>query len=260
MPVSAQNRQPDPVALELAGRLQARVPDWPVYLFGSRARGDYRPDSVVDLMVLSPKPLTAFDQTLLAYKLDPARDRLYADHIHFDIVNLTQSEFTEARHAYDHVAGDAQRDGLTPDGEHLPIVPQDNPWISCRRRIRLCRHALFHALCLAGQPENRLWQCQHAMESILKAWLAAQGAAYIETNKLGGLFGSHDIRKLCNAVRDLPGTHPWPPRTWQNMLTWSREKGTYQEVPPPARPVWTCPTRIWLWPAWLPPKPTLPLY
>ncbi len=43
---------PDPRALALAGDLQASLPDAQVLLFGSRATGDWRPSSDIDLAVI----------------------------------------------------------------------------------------------------------------------------------------------------------------------------------------------------------------
>lgn len=44
--------QADPFGLKIAAAAQANDPDATVILFGSRARGDHRPDSDVDLLVV----------------------------------------------------------------------------------------------------------------------------------------------------------------------------------------------------------------
>ena len=46
------NGAPDPRDLMLAGALQAHLPDAQVLLFGSRALGNWRPESDLDLAVI----------------------------------------------------------------------------------------------------------------------------------------------------------------------------------------------------------------
>ncbi len=209
--MSTQNRQPDPAALELAGRLQALVVDWPVYLFGSRARGDYRPDSDIDLMLLTPERLSLDEQNALVDKLYPAAASI-------QLVNLTQAEFAEARHAYGHVAGGAQRDGLTPDGEHLPMVEQNRPWPEIQNRLRLVHLNLLRAL--LSYPQNHatcLQQAQAALENALKAILALHGRRRSPDDIRYA--GTHDLDVLAAGARDLPGMPSLPDAATMKKLT-----------------------------------------
>lgn len=80
-----------------------------IILFGSRARGDARPDSDVDLLVVETEPLS------------PQRSRrkeaarlyiaLRGQAISKDILLYTRDEFERWKNSLNHVAGRAHREG-----------------------------------------------------------------------------------------------------------------------------------------------------
>ena len=53
---------PDPIALEVAGNLHGTRRPMATILFGSRARGDHRPDSDIDIMLVEEQPPAETDQ------------------------------------------------------------------------------------------------------------------------------------------------------------------------------------------------------
>jgi len=80
-----------------------------VILFGSHARGDARPDSDVDLMVIEQEPFSAQRSRRAEYsKLSKAlRDFLFAK----DILLYSCAEFDYWKDSPNHVVGRAQREG-----------------------------------------------------------------------------------------------------------------------------------------------------
>ena len=104
--------KPDPTAIAAA---QEANPGNTVILFGSRARGDHRADSDVDILIVCR------DSTAVA---DSRARRAMKEHfaqnpprLGFDIVTLTGEKFDYCRRAPNHVAGQAVRDGIIMSGE-----------------------------------------------------------------------------------------------------------------------------------------------
>ncbi len=169
--VAGLGNGPDVRALELAGRLQRLLPDTQVLLFGSRAIGDWRAGSDIDLAVIGGDSDEAEEALAQLYAAAPD-DLPYAQLFHF-----TTAEFVELRTSLPHVAGQVQRYGLTPTGEHLPLMDQDNPWPGVQQRLQGCRRHLASALKDLGSEDlvGAVYNAQMSLEIALKA---ACGAAH----------------------------------------------------------------------------------
>ena len=91
-----------------------------ILLFGSRARGDYRPDSDIDLLLIpSDGPVgKAAYQKAHAAALRKAEE-IYGCPIGVDLLEMTSDQFAYFRRARNHVAGRAVKDGVTASGERL---------------------------------------------------------------------------------------------------------------------------------------------
>lgn len=77
---------------EIAARLQRAVPELlDVLLFGSRARGDHRPDSDVDLVLILPDAADATEVLLRA------RKSLRHLGVGFDLLLLTRAQWAQLR-------------------------------------------------------------------------------------------------------------------------------------------------------------------
>ena len=163
---------PDQRALALTGDLQARLPDAQVVLFGSRAMGDWRPESDIDLAVIGG------DRDAAEEALAQLRPEVRAQLFHF-----TRAEFNTGRASLPHIAGQVQRHGLTTAGEHLPPMAQNNPWPGVQDFLHAARRKLETALILFGtQPQSGeiVLSVHGALERCLKAALGAEGVDFRE--------------------------------------------------------------------------------
>ena len=116
---------PDPRALAMASALQRHLPETRVLLFGSRATGSWQPGSDIDLAVIGVEENTA---PAIRKQVKPHSKAVYGNAAPYvQVFTFTTAEFVRCRTALPHIAGQVQRYGLTPAGEHLPPMPQDNP-------------------------------------------------------------------------------------------------------------------------------------
>lgn len=194
----AGHGEPDPRALAVAGALQRDLPEAEVLLFGSRATGNWRPRSDIDLAVIGAEEHT---EPALKRQAKPHAKTAYGEAApHVQIVHFTRAEFDRCRTSRPHIAGQVQRYGLTPHGGRLPPVAQDDPWPGIEALLKICQ-ALVRRMLLnfAGNEDGRADRDDYNFEvghSALKAALAAALAA------AGG-----DVRyddNLLDLARQLP--------------------------------------------------------
>ena len=114
---------PDPEGLAIAREIHTKVRPAEIILGGSRAVGDHRPDSDVDLMAVAP------DEDSAGRTEDILRDLLEGKH-DVPVVNvttITREEFRLTAHLAQSFAGQAARHGVTPDGRGLDYRPEREP-------------------------------------------------------------------------------------------------------------------------------------
>ena len=195
----------DPLAVALAGAVQQSVTPARVILFGSRARGDHRPDSDIDLMVITDAADTA--ATEIKAKL-AARERLRSlqTDIGVDVVTMTVNAFRRACRANQHVAGQAHNQGIWMSSESLDNItpePDGYPdhWPETVRRLQTVEEWLYHVNDMLAQesgPQRVMgFGAQQAVENALKAWLS--------THNLPRNYG-HELMPLWDEIRSLPET------------------------------------------------------
>lgn len=191
MPSEGGGQRPDPRALQLASLLQERTRPHSVYLFGSRARGDWQEQSDIDLMILSSQRLDSDAIYSLARDLQKRADQVYAgEQVPLQILNLSDSEFAWGRTSPHHLAGNVQREGLKPTGEHMPRVKQDNPWPASQERLRTVYREMCAALTMHGSRDAlyTLFHVQQALENALKGFLSAcRAESWRKTHDLASL-------------------------------------------------------------------------
>lgn len=220
--------EPDPRALAVAAELQRHLPDARVLLFGSRAVGTWQPGSDIDLAVIGEE-----DHTRVLVELEklaePHRRAVYGDDAPYvQIFAIPSARFLNLRTSLPHIAGQVQRHGLTPAGEHLPLMDPSNPWPKVQELLVACRLNLSVAFkTLADQiPHTVLFNAQGALECAVKAVLEATETKF-ERN-----------HKLVDLVESLPRDQHWlkdkfPPDRLRT-LTLVRERAMYMGVAPPA--------------------------
>ena len=118
-------KEPDRMALAIAQAVQDEMPGARVILFGSRTRGDHRPNSDTDLLIIIPDDANRVDwQTQARWKAARERERL-ATQTGCDVCIMTKSEFETNRLASRHIAGRAAAYGVEMSEERLDYPPYD---------------------------------------------------------------------------------------------------------------------------------------
>lgn len=181
----------DQRALQVAQAVCRATTSEMVILFGSRARGDYRPESDIDLLILTDSsPDRDFhDRASRAAFL--AMDRLYAPPVDVELVPMCLRDFHRARVSPNHVAGQAYRDGVTMNGDPPPYPPQaaDN-WPDIQQRFTAAwRNLRGLEINIAGDSPQEIigFLAQQAVENVLKAWVSALGDEYRNVHSIASL-------------------------------------------------------------------------
>ena len=199
MPKPPTRRPPDPKACAVARAVGEAVHPDRVILFGSRARGDFSPDSDIDLLIIGSGAVSpqAYQRTsAAAYR---TVEELYGDSISVDLVRMSEGAFRDGRRARNHVAGQAVRDGLDANGDKVSYDnPEPSNWPDIRQRMANAERELgvLKILVEANAAQEAIgFHAQQALENALKGWISALDADYRNT---------HDLTKLIAIVRQHP--------------------------------------------------------
>ena len=160
---------------------EAVHPEW-VILFGSRARGDYRPDSDIDLLILTAEPEREIGAAASKVAFQAMR-KVFDPEVNVEVLPMTSRNFHQARVAPNHVAGQVCRDGVTMNGDSLPFpaVGKPNDWPDIEQRFTASWRNLrtVEIIVAAGGPQESIgFHAQQAVENALKGWISALGARY----------------------------------------------------------------------------------
>ena len=201
-PQPPPRRAHDPKARAVAKAVYDALNPRSVILFGSRARGDFRRDSDVDLLVITDGDRLDNDEYMAACAAANAKSaEMYGARRPFgvDVVSMSADKFRRCRRAKNHVAGQAARDGVDMNGE--PIPPDEQPpdnMPDIRQRIINARRELRTLNILVegdADQEPIGFHAQQALENILKGWISALDDEYGNT---------HDLDLLMVIVRMHP--------------------------------------------------------
>ena len=171
-----------------------------VILFGSRARGDFTPDSDIDLLIITGTRNVSHEeyQRNSAAAHHKARE-VYGHSIGVDLVHLAEEDFHHCRRARNHVAGQAVRDGFDVNGEKVTYDNSDpTNWPDIRQRIINAERELRALEILVegnADQETIGFHAQQAIENALKGWISALDDDYRNT---------HDLTDLAAIVRRHP--------------------------------------------------------
>ena len=178
-----------------------------VILFGSRARGDHRPNSDLDLLVVGDGKVGSPTFEACHRAADRAVRDAYGRSVSVDITPLAADHFDFMQHGINHVAAHAAREGITPMGCRYrpPSEPQEPTLPEHHRRESMERawHARSHLTTLTNvyrlgvdsYVDSLEWdkaigeQAQRALEHALKAVIAAHGRRYPHEHKFEDLLG-----------------------------------------------------------------------
>lgn len=214
-----QPRNPDPTGLAVARAVQAATERDTVILFGSRARGDHRPDSDIDLLIVCPgQPF--FPDSLVRRIVQEQCAAWGMEPLSFDMVTMNRDQFTWACRAENHVAGQALREGVAMreenfDTSSLPADGFPDCWPDVKARLLATRRNLkaFNLIWETEPAEQEIFgfHAQQTVENVLKAWLSAAGLRYRTVHDLDVLINAllghqnESATPAGKALRDLAG-------------------------------------------------------
>jgi len=171
---------PNPEGLAAAADIQRLIHPSQVLLVGSRAVGDHRPDSDIDLMAICPNAATqaTADQTL---------EQLLHGKYDVPIVNvitITQAEFEQKARLAQSQAGQSARHGVTVHGQSFGYRPDREPspqeiqqattfWLRLAQRHLLSFTTTWESTKHLQMSYHPL-EAQAALERAIKAILTAR--------------------------------------------------------------------------------------
>ena len=166
-----------------------------VILFGSRARGDHRHDSDVDLAVVTAETELGVQERYdlreraRAAALSAAGERFR----HIDILMWTEAEYRVKKRSINHVAGRAWREGMVLYGVHETLLGEEivSELDNARELMRMCQRQLrglnnMHDETLFAE-ELFGFHAQRAAELAFKAWITLLGQRYERTHNVADL-------------------------------------------------------------------------
>ena len=214
--MTAPNRVVDRRALEVAREIHRMAEPEQTILFGSRARGDFRPDSDIDVLIIknsAPPEEWLDDLRERARKLQKAR---LPEASGIDVICMTAGEFDSRRHLRNNLANSIAKQGS-------PIMPQDPTeppeesidWDDIAGKLKDATGAADGLVAIAGagildsMDDKQIGRMgQNALENVYKAVIGAHGFEY----PTGGRDG-HNLRILADRIRQhgiLPSDAPIP--------------------------------------------------
>ena len=201
--------KPDIQAISIAQQIHEMADAEQTFLFGSRARGDHRLDSDIDVLVVKEKPqLDSWLEDLRQHARDVQKTQLpKASGI--DVICMTESEFTKGRSLRNHMANTITREGypIMPDeraGDGTDHEDERIDWDDVDKKITDATGAAtwINAIRDAGIIDvgddlqfGRV--AQNALEFAYKAVLGAHGCRYPVSGRDG-----HNLRILTDLLRE----------------------------------------------------------
>lgn len=194
---------PDPIGLAVARVAQQAAEPNTVILFGSRARGDHRPSSDVDLLVIFHK-----ETATPTSRIKRAIREYFAEHppeLGVDITPMDEERFNYSRRAKNHVSAQALRDGIIMSGERLDFAnnfQDDYPesWPDVKEKLQAAYRQLntFNRMMETGDfaQEDYGFHAQQAVGNAMKAWMSA---ADIDYRRI------HDLEDAAERTLNGPG-------------------------------------------------------
>ena len=244
---------PDPHATKIAAAIQKAVAPNLVILHGSRARGDHRPDSDLDILIVSVQQA---DQNTSAGQAAAAYMRSNPPALDLDIVSMPIEDFRKLRHAKQHIAGQADHWGIymsdysiSHDDDYRNEYPPH--WPATQRRLENAAEwsKQFNDMIEENSWNQKLlgFSAQQAVENAMRGINSAHNDPTIFRHDLDGIWThylhnhhndndprSQDLRRavddllLCTTYAD-----PDSPTGYGNWLTDYATEYRYNRNPRP---------------------------
>ncbi len=167
-----------------------------VILFGSRARGDHRHDSDVDLAVVAAEAELGVQERYDLRERSRAAAKAAAGERfrHIDILIWTEAEYRAKKRSINHVAGRAWREGVVLYGVHETLPGEEivSELDNARELMRMARGQTRALLAMAFDEETFSenifgFHAQRGAELALKAWITLLGQRYERTHNVADL-------------------------------------------------------------------------
>ena len=192
----------DPKAVAVARAVYEAARPESVILFGSRARGDYREDSDIDLMLVCEGRMSKDEYMKAQSAAGDAARAVYGTNYGVDLLPIRKSVYLRCRGGINHVAAQAARDGVDMNGEkedYEPDAERNFDWEDVRQRvINTDREIILLRILIESSdaPQEGVgFHAQQALENILKGWISAVGISYGNT---------HDLEELLKIIKTIP--------------------------------------------------------
>ena len=200
----------DPKALEIAKDLHDHIGDRAcrTYLYGSRAIGNHRPDSDVDIAVLTTVELDPATQETFSQRARELQLVHLPDAAGAEVVYYTIKDFQGERYRRNTLPNHIAKHGV-PVVSHSQFQPEreETSWEDVRI-LQTVAEDLARDLMVAAKhgtaaimSDRGLGRtAQTALESIYKATLGAMGASYPQSGR-----DAHDLSLMADLIRENPG-------------------------------------------------------
>ena len=223
---------PDAIGLAVARAAQDAARPAVIILFGSRARGDWREDSDVDLLVITEE---ADGRLARGIAYGAASDYCRRNDLPLDInaIDMTRGEFERCRRAKQHIAGQADTYGVVMSGDELERLEgygdeYPDHWPATINRIQNAEVWL--------RNYNEMVDANHWHQAMMG--MAAQQAV---ENALKGVLSVHNAatgysHQLLDTWQKLQGLEQFSQSAAEELLAAGTLLFEYLQFPDPNRP------------------------
>ena len=206
--VGQQRRTHDPAALKVAQAVKQAAGPEHVILFGSRARGDHRADSDIDLLIIGKLQVDEGYKERLDNIANRAAETLHPQTPVTDLAFMTGEQFLRERSKVNSLAHSAAKYGV----HTMPTDPEDPGyeyqadsqeaelnWKDINDRAKDSLDSLSALVGLINTNAAESWvgyAAQQALEHGYKALISALGAEYPKSGREG-----HDLSRLVQILQ-----------------------------------------------------------
>ncbi len=196
-------------------------------LFGSRARGDHRPDSDIDVLIIKePQPSERWLEELRDHARTLQKAQL-PEASGIDVICMTRGEFDSRRHLRNNLANAIAKQGAPIIAGEPTNMPEESiDWADVDGKIQDATGAadglatLASLGAVASFDDKQIGRmAQNALENAYKAVIAAHGFEYPSSGRDG-----HNLRVLIQSIRQyriLPPDAPVPGEDYRYLTEFS---------------------------------------